>query len=158
MVHKLVITIFAINSFMMPLLCQTSQVESDREKAELSGPVAKVKTESTIYKPANGKWGWVEDRERVLWNETEYDESGKIVNQKTIPRYGDPASCRYEYKYDNKHRQIERFCAGAPEKTLERYTYEDDQFGNWLKRVAWVPDGRGFRPKWVLFRTITYFE
>ena len=140
----------------MPIFCQTPSIKSDREKAELIGPVAKAKTESTIFKRDHEKW--VEDSERTLWNETEYDKLGQIVAQKNIPRFGDPASCRYEYKYDDKHRQTERFCAGAPEKILERYTYEDDRFGNWIKRVASVPDGDSFRPKWVLIRTITYFD
>ncbi|MDX6528883.1 MAG: hypothetical protein QOH41_1173 [Blastocatellia bacterium] len=149
--HKLILAIVAINLFMTPICCQTSQVKSDREKAELSGPVAKIKTESTIYILSDGYAKWVEGPERDLWSETEYDKSGKIVNQKTIPRYGDPASCRYEYKYDDKHRQIERFCADVPEKTLERYTYEDDRFGNWIKRVALVPDGSGFDPNGSCF-------
>jgi hypothetical protein len=138
-----------------PILCQTS-VKSDRDKAELLGPVAKTKTESTIFKRDRDKW--VQDSERTLWNETEYDKLGKIVAQKNIPQFGDPAFCRYEYKYDGKNRQTERFCAGAPEKILERYTYENDRFGNWTRRVASVPDGDGFRPKWVLIRTITYFD
>ena len=139
-----------------PTFSQTSSIKSDREKSDLIGPVAKIKTESTVFKRENDKWS--EDPEHDLWNETEYDKLGKIVNQKNIPRFGVPATCSYEYKYDDKHRQTERFCVGVPDRILERYTYEDDRFGNWIRRVASVPDGDSFRPKWVLLRTITYFD
>jgi hypothetical protein len=130
--------------------------KTDRERAGLIGPVAKIKVESTIFKRENGKWV---ESERALREESEYDKTGKAVSQKRIPMAGAPATCNYQYRYDDKKRETERFCSdGTSEKILEKYTYEEDRFGNWIKRVASVPDGVTFRTQWILYRTITYSE
>jgi hypothetical protein len=47
---------------------------------------------------------------------------------------------------------------GTREKVLEKYEYEDDRFGNWIKRQASVFDTDSFRAQWTLYRTITYFD
>jgi len=138
------------------LLAQDPSTKSDREKAGLFGPVAKIKVESTYFKFQNDKFL---ESERELREESEYDPLGKLVNQKKIPMYGDPATCHYQYKYDDKHRETQRFCMeGTRERILEKYAYEDDRFGNWIKRQASVFDTDGFRAQWTLYRTITYFD
>jgi hypothetical protein len=138
------------------LLAQAPSTKSDREKAGLIGPVAKIKVESTYFKFQNDKFV---ESERELREESEYDKLGKLVNQKKIPMYGDPATCHYHYKYDDKHRETQRFCMeGTRERILEKYAYEDDRFGNWIKRQAAVFDTDGFRAQWTLYRTITYFD
>ena len=138
------------------LLAQDPSTKSDREKAGLFGPVAKIKVESTYFKFQNDKFV---ESERELREESEYDPLGKLVNQKKIPMYGDPATCHYQYKYDDKHRETQRFCMeGTRERILEKYAYEDDRFGNWIKRQASVFDTDGFRAQWTLYRTITYFD
>jgi len=138
------------------LLAQEPSPKSDRESAGLSGPVTKIKVESTYFKFQNDKFV---ESERELRETSEYDKLGKLVSQKKIPMYGDPATCHYQYKYDDKHRETQRFCMeGSRERTLEKYEYEDDRFGNWIKRQTFVFDTDGFRAQWTLYRTITYFN
>jgi hypothetical protein len=137
-------------------LAQEPSTKSDREKAGIFGPVAKIKVESTYFKFQNDKFV---ESERELREESEYDKLGKLVNQKKIPLYGDPKTCNYQYKYDDKHRETLRFCVeGTRERILEKYSYEDDRFGNWIKRQTSVFDTDGFRAQWTLYRTITYFD
>ena len=138
------------------LLAQETSNKSDREKAGLIGPVATIKVESTYFKRENGK---SVESERVVYEQSEYDKSGKLVNQKKTPMYGDPAPCHLQYKYDDKHRTTEIFCAeGARERIFRKYAYEDDRVGNWIKQISSVPDGEGFRAQSMIYRTITYFQ
>ena len=139
-----------------PSFGQEPTVKTDREQAGLLGPVAKIKVESTYFKREKDKWV---ESERDLREESEYDKSGKVVSRRRIPAFGAPATCRYQYRYDDKKRETERFCSdGTTETISEKYTYEEDRSGNWTKRVASVPDGATFRPQWTLYRTIIYFE
>ncbi len=139
-----------------PLLAQQTPNQSDREKVGLIGPVATVKVESTYFKFQNDKFI---ESERELREESKYDKLGKLIHQKKIPIYGDPAPCHLQYKYDDKHRETQMYCVKAThERILEKYTYEEDRFGNWIKRSAWVYDTDGFRLQWILYRTITYFD
>jgi hypothetical protein len=139
-----------------PSYGQESTVKTDRERAGLLGPVAKIKVESTYFKREEDKWV---ESERALREESEYDVTGKVVSQKRVPAFGAPAPCRSQYRYDDKKRETERFCSDSTRETIsEKYSYEEDSFGNWIKRVASVPDGATFRPQWTLYRTITYFE
>ena len=138
------------------LLAQETSNKSDREKDGLIGPVATIKVESTFFKRENGK---LVESERVVYQQSEYDKSGKLVTQKKTPMYGDPAPCRLQYKYDDKHRTSEIFCIeGTREKILWKYTYENDRVGNWKKQTSSVPDGEGFRAQSTVYRTITYFK
>ena len=138
------------------LLAQQTSNKSDREKAGLVGPVATIKVESTHLERENGK---VVESERVVYEQSEYDKSGKLINQKKDIVYGDPLPCHPQHKYDDKHRTTEDFCTdGTREKVLWKYAYEEDRFGNWIKQVSSVPDGDGFRAQIIIFRTITYFQ
>jgi len=132
-----------------------AQEQSDREKADLIGPVSTITVERTYFKRENGK---LVESERVVSEQSEYDKSGKLLNQKKTPMYGDPAPCHLQYKYDDKHRTVEVFCTdGKREKIFGKYAYEDDRFGNWIKLVSSVPDGDGFRTQSTIYRTIAYF-
>ncbi len=133
-----------------------AQQKSDKEKEGLIGPVAKIKIESTYFKRESGKWV---ESERHLWEESEFDRAGKLINSKRNPVYGDPKTCDEKYRYDEKGRETEKFCEdGSKEKVLEKYSYDEDRHGNWTKRVASIPDGESFRPQWTLYREITYFK
>jgi YD repeat-containing protein len=142
--------------FASTLLARQASDKSDRENAGLIGPIATVKLESTYFKRENGKWV---ESERHVYEQSEYDKSGKLINQKKTPMYGDPASCQHQYKYDDRHRTTEIFCTdGDREKIIWKYAYEDDRFGNWIKRTGSVPDGETFRVQSILYRTLTYFD
>ena len=139
-----------------PAFGQGSAGNTARGWAGLRGPVRKVKVESTYLKREEGK---VIESERVFQEEWVYDRAGDLVIQKTQIMFGDPAPCRYQYRYDDKGREAERYCSdGKGEKILERYIYVEDRYGNWVKRVASAPDGDTFRQQSMLYRTITYFE
>jgi hypothetical protein len=138
------------------LFAQQPSDNSDREKAGLIGPVATIKVESTYFKRENGK---LVESERAVHEQSEYDKSGKLINQKKTPMFGDPAPCRFQYKYDDNHRETQMFCTdGTNERILQKYSYEDDRFGNWIKRVSSVPDGDTSRAQSTIYRTITYFD
>jgi hypothetical protein len=137
-------------------VAQQTLNQSNREKAGLSGTVATIKVESTYFKRRNDKWV---ESERVVRGQSEYDKPGNLLHQKTTPMYGDPAPCHFQYKYDDKHRETQMFCPdGARERILQKYAYEDDRFGNWIKRVSSVPDGETFRAQSIIYRTIIYFD
>jgi hypothetical protein len=139
-----------------PLLAGQAPNQSDREKAGLIGPVATIKVESTYFKRQDDKWV---ESERTVREESEFDRLGKLLNQKKTPMFGDPAPCRFQYKYDDKHRETQMFCTdGANGRILRKYSYEDDRFGNWIKRVSSVPDGDTFRAQSTIHRAITYFD
>src|SRR5207245_9360830 len=136
-----------------PFFAQQTSDKSDREKAGLTGPVATNKVESTYFKRQNDKWV---ESERVVYEQSEYDKSRKLLNQKKTPMYGDPAPCHLQYKYDDKHRTTEIFCTdGTRERIFRKYAYEDDRFGNWIKQISSVPDGESFRAQSTIYRTIT---
>jgi hypothetical protein len=138
------------------LLAQETSNKSDREKAGLIGPVAAVKVESTYFKRKNGK---LVESERDVYEQSEYDKSGKLLTQKKTPMYGDPAPCHLQYKYDDKHRTTEVFCIeGTRERIFRKYAYEDDPVGNWIRQTSSVPDGESFRAQSTIYRTITYFQ
>lgn len=154
MLHRLLLVLIVVSGCQSLPAQQTD--ESDRGKARLVGPVATVKVESTYFKRENGKWV---ESEREVYEESVYDKSGRLVNQKKIPMYGDPAPCRLERKYDDKQRVTHTFCQGDPaEKILWKYAYEDDRFGNWIRQLSSVPEGDAFRVQSIIYRTITYFD
>ena len=152
---------YLLCSFILALIAlvggaSAQQTKSDLEKANLFGPVAKVKLESTYFRFEHDKFV---ESERELRETSEYDRQGKLVSQKKIPMFGDPLPCHPQYKYDDKHRETEKFCQeGTRERLLEKYEYADDRYGNWIKRSAFVFDTDGFRLQWVFYRTITYFD
>ena len=151
----------AVFTFLFTLLCsgafaQQGPVKSDRDQQGLVGPVAKIKIESTFFEQENGKQV---ESERHLLEESEYDRAGKLINTRKIPSFGDPRMCEGKYRYDEKGRETEMFCAdGSREKVLEKYSYEEDSHGNWTKRVTSIPDGAAFRAQRTLYREITYFD
>src|ERR1051325_11314856 len=109
---------------LIALVCGVSaqQPKSDLEKANLTGPVAKVKLESTYFRFERVKFV---ESERELRETSEYDRQGKLVSQKKIPMFGDPLPCHPQYKYDDKHRETKKFCQeGTQERVLEKYEYE----------------------------------
>ena len=137
-------------------LPQEGSIKPDREKAGANGSVATIKVESTYFERRKDKWV---ESERVVREESEYDRLGKLLNQKKTPMYGDPAPCHFQYKYDDKHRETQMYCTdGTRERILQKYAYEDDRFGNWIKRVSSVPDGETFRAQSTIYRRITYFD
>lgn len=133
--------------------------KTDRERDGLAGPVANVKTELALFDLKDGEWV---ESERKFLSEQGYDKSGKLVSVEASALSDDPRSsdCRYEFDYDEKGRIIADYCVkGADKKLLVKYSYEQDQNGNWTKRLTSLPDqGGGIRQSVVLYRKIEYFN
>jgi hypothetical protein len=140
------------------VFAQRASGKSDREKEGLAGPVSSVKIVITDFKNEDGRL--VESERRVVM-EYEFDRSGKRLFTQRKPVLGDPKLCDEKFKYDEKGREKEKSCLGdSKERVLEKYTYEEDRFGNWTKKVTSVPDvgGKTFYNKYTLYREIEYFE
>ena len=156
---RIVVVTLLITSCSLLLFAQKPAPKSDREKEGLVGPVLRVTIETAFFKPENER---LIESPRRLVKEYEYDRTGKLVFTQKKPVLGDPRLCDERFKYDEKGREKEMYCLGDPkEKVLEKYSYEeDDRYGNWLKRVASVPDitGDTFHIKYVMYREIEYFE
>lgn len=73
------------------------------------------------------------------------------------------SGCRWKMAYDDKGRHVEMILTrpGAPNVEKEKYTYEDDRQGNWIKKTLyrWVTEeGKSFYKLMnITYRTLTYY-
>jgi YD repeat-containing protein len=133
---------------------------SDREQDGFSGPVRRVRVETT---PITMKDGKPLEGSRVVRAITSYDFQGKRIDTVAHPVDSPAPSGKEQYKYDSKGNIIEMVLRGDNGSILskETYQYEMDELGNWKKMttsVAVYENGTlGFEPVEVTYRTITYY-
>lgn len=133
---------------------------SEREQDGLNGPVRRVRTETAKLSNKNGK---LVEGQRVPLEVAAYDIKGAKIENAYYPVPGASITGKEVYKYDDKGNIIEMTLQDEKGTLLskETYTYEFDQFGNWVKMttaVAVIENGKlNFEPTEVTYRTISYY-
>ena len=133
---------------------------SEREQDGLSGPVRRVRTETVKLSNKNGK---MVEGQRVTLEVAAYDIKGAKIENAYFPIAGAAVTGKEVYKYDDKGNIMEMTLQDEKGMLLskETYTYEFDQFGNWVKMttsVAVIENGKiTFEPTEVTYRTISYY-
>ena len=154
----------------LPLLAQetasihssatVAALNSNRERDRLVGAVRRVRTETakTLIKS-----GQVVEGPRVLRELATYDLKGNKIDDASYAVEGSSTTNKKEYKYDDKGHVIEMISRSddGSVQSKEVYTYEFDEIGNWITRVASVAVVEGgklsFEPTEVTYRIITYY-
>lgn len=143
-----------------PLLSRLARASSEREQDGLSGPVRRVRTETARISTKNGK---PVEGQRVTLEVAAYDVRGAKIENAYYPVSGAAITGKEVYKYDDKGNIVEMTLQDEKGTLLskETYTYEFDQFGNWIKMttsVAVIENGKlTFEPTEVTYRTISYY-
>ena len=144
----------------LALLLRSMDSASEREQDGLNGPVRRVRTETVKLSNKNGK---VVEGQRVTLEVAAYDIKGAKVENAYYPIPGAAVTGKEVYKYDDKGNIMEMTLQDEKGTLLskETYTYEFDQFGNWIKMttaVAIIENGKiTFEPTEVTYRTISYY-
>ncbi len=165
----LIILAFSLNAFgqsagigaikRASILRMTGSV-SEREQDGLNGPVRRVRTETAKITNKNGK---TVEGQRVTLEVAAYDIKGAKIENAYYPVSGAAVTGKEVYKYDDKGNIVEMTLQDEKGTLLskETYTYEFDQFGNWIKMttaVAIIENGKlTFEPTEVTYRTISYY-
>jgi hypothetical protein len=139
-----------------------SILSSTKENDGLLGPVRRVRTETAKITNNSGK---PVEEPRALLEATTYDIKGNRVDNAYYPAVvnSDAPAGREEYKRDDKGNLIETIRRDNDGSILstERYTYEFDEAGNWIKMVTSIAVFEAgkvtFEPIEVTYRTITYY-
>ena len=148
------------NNF-QPATADASNIESDRARDGLTGPVRRVRTEVVKLLNVSGKS--VEEPKRVLLETAEYDIKGVKTQNQYFPISGATLTGREVYKYDDKGNISEMTLVNTDGSLLSKevYKYEFDTIGNWVKMttsIAVVESGKiEFEPTEVTYRTIFYY-
>ncbi|HKS29321.1 MAG TPA: TonB family protein [Pyrinomonadaceae bacterium] len=143
-----------------PVLSRTIGASSEREQDGLNGPVRRVRTETAKLSSKNGK---LVEGQRVTLEVAAYDIKGAKIENAYYPVSGAAVTGKEVYKYDDKGNIVEMTLQDEKGTLLskETYTYEFDQFGNWVKMttsVAVIENGKlTFEPTEVTYRAITYY-
>jgi periplasmic protein TonB len=133
---------------------------SEREQDGLNGPVRRVRTETAKLSNKNGK---IVEAQRVPLEVAAYDIKGAKIENAYYPVPGAAITGKEVYKYDDKGNIMEMTLQDEKGTLLskETYTYEFDQFGNWIKMttsVAVIENGKiTFEPTEITYRTISYY-
>jgi periplasmic protein TonB len=133
---------------------------SEREQDGLSGPVRRVKTETSKI---TVKGGQPAEGPRQVLETTTYDQRGNRVDNAYFLAAGGSLTGKEVYKYDARGNIVEMTLHNDDGTLLakEVYTYEFDAVGNWTKMttsVAMMEGGKvTFEPSEVTYRTISYF-
>lgn len=133
---------------------------SEREQDGLNGPVRRVRTETVKLTNKNGK---LVEGARVTLEVSAYDIKGAKIENAYYPVSGAAVTGKEVYKYDDKGNIVEMTLQDEKGTLLskETYTYEFDQFGNWIKMttaVAVIENGKiNFEPTEVTYRSISYY-
>jgi TonB family protein len=133
---------------------------SDREQDGLTGPVRRLRVETTKLLFKGGK---AVESKPALRELTTYDPKGKKLDSVAYPVEGSTMPGKEQYQYDDKGNIIEMTLRSTDGSVLskEKYEYEFDEVGNWKKMtsaVAVYENGRlGYEPTEVTYRTITYY-
>jgi TonB family protein len=135
-------------------------METDRERDGLSGPVRRVRTETVKLSNKGGK---VVEGQRAVMEVVAYDIKGVKVENAYFPVPGAALTGKEVYKYDDKGNIVEMTLLNADGSLLSKevYAYEFDNFGNWTKMttsVALIEGGKlSYEPTEVTYRMISYY-
>ncbi|MBD0325222.1 MAG: nuclear transport factor 2 family protein, partial [Pyrinomonadaceae bacterium] len=133
---------------------------SDKEQDGLSGPVNRVRTETSKLSSQSGK---LTEGPRELLELTVYDRQGRRIDNAYYLVAVNSQPGEEQYQYNEKGNVSEMTLRGAGNEMLrkEAYAYEYDALGNWVKMVISTlvyEDGKlTQQPTEVAYRNITYF-
>ncbi len=135
-------------------------METDRERDGLVGPVRRVRTETVKLSNKGGK---VVEGQRAVMEVVAYDIKGVKVENAYFPVPGAALTGKEVYKYDDKGNIMEMTLLNSDGSLLskEMYAYEFDNFGNWTKMttsVALIEGGKlSYEPTEATYRMISYY-
>jgi YD repeat-containing protein len=133
---------------------------SDKEQDGLSGPVNRVRTETSKLSFQSGK---LVEAPRELLELTVYDRQGRRVDSSYYLVAVNSQAGEEQYQYNDKGNVSEMTLRGAGNEILrkEAYTYEYDALGNWVKMIISTfvyEEGKlSPQPTEVAYRNITYY-
>lgn len=134
--------------------------ETDREMDGYIGPIFTAKSEVAKISFIDGRFV---EGERKLFEFAKYDRKGKKVEYIIQTAVVDPDCSGKEKFYHDEHGNIVAMDLYSSNEVLinrERYTYEYDQFYNWIKMICLkevsIGDKKEFQPYEVVYRTIAY--
>ncbi|HYJ47581.1 MAG TPA: energy transducer TonB, partial [Pyrinomonadaceae bacterium] len=142
------------------LLSSLLNMDTDRDRDGLVGPVRRVKTEMVKLASKDGK---VVEGQRIILESVAYDIKGTKIENAYFPIPGAALTGKEVYKYDDKGNIVEMTLTGADGSLMSKevYAYEFDAFGNWTKMttsVAVIEGGKiSFEPTEVTYRSISYY-
>lgn len=135
-------------------------VESDRVRDGLVGPVRRVRTEVAKLSNQSGK---VLEGKHTILEVVAYDIKGNKIENQYFPIAGANLTGKEVYKYDDKGNISEMTLVNDDGSLVskELYKYEFDFAGNWNRMttsVAVIEAGRmSFEPTEVTYRSIMYY-
>jgi TonB family protein len=135
-------------------------METDRERDGLVGPVRRVRTETVKLSNKGGK---IVEGQRAVMEVVAYDIKGVKIENAYFPVPGAALTGKEVYKYDDKGNIVEMTLLNADGSLLSKevYSYELDSFGNWTKMttsVAVIEGGKlSYEPTEVTYRMISYY-
>ncbi len=135
-------------------------METDRDRDGLVGPVRRVRTETVKLSNKGGK---IVEGQRAVMEVVAYDIKGVKVENAYFPVPGAALTGKEVYKYDDKGNIVEMTLLNSDGSLLSKevYSYELDSFGNWTKMttsVALIEGGKlSYEPTEVTYRMISYY-
>jgi TonB family protein len=135
-------------------------MDTDRDRDGLSGPVRRVRTETVKLSNKGGK---IIEGQRAVMEVVAYDIKGVKIENAYFPVPGAALTGKEVYKYDDKGNIVEMTLLNADGSLLSKevYSYELDNFGNWTKMttsVAVIEGGKlSYEPTEVTYRMISYY-
>jgi TonB family protein len=135
-------------------------METDRERDGLVGPVRRVRTETVKLSNKGGK---IIEGQRAVMEVVAYDIKGVKIENAYFPVPGAALTGKEVYKYDDKGNIVEMTLLNADGSLLSKevYSYELDNFGNWTKMttsVAVIEGGKlSYEPTEITYRMISYY-
>lgn len=135
-------------------------METDRDRDGLVGPVRRVRTETVKLSNKGGK---IVEGQRAVMEVVAYDIKGVKIENAYFPVPGAALTGKEVYKYDDKGNIMEMTLLHTDGSLLSKevYSYEFDSFGNWTKMttsVALIEGGKlSYEPTEVTYRMISYY-
>jgi protein TonB len=135
-------------------------METDRDRDGLLGPVRRVRTETVKLSNKGGK---IVEGQRAVMEVVAYDIKGVKIENAYFPVPGAALTGKEVYKYDDKGNIVEMTLLNSDGSLLSKevYSYETDNFGNWTKMttsVALIEGGKlSYEPTEVTYRMISYY-
>lgn len=136
-----------------------SLLDSTRERDGLFGSVRRVKVQTARLETKQGR---SVEGPLQLQEITTYSVSGDRIENVSYP-VGTTAVGKEEYKYNERGQIVEMTLRGDDGTILsrERYDYEFDDFGNWIRMVTNLVVYEGgelkFEPVEVTYRSLAYY-
>ncbi|HEY1403846.1 MAG TPA: hypothetical protein VGB05_06950, partial [Pyrinomonadaceae bacterium] len=135
-------------------------IETDRSRDGLQGPVRRVRTETSKLTSKSGKMA---EGARVVLETATYDMKGTKIDTAYFLGAGGSLTGKEVYKYDDRGNIVEMTLFNTDGSVLskEKYDYEFDAMGNWTRMttsVAVIENGQmSFEPSEVTYRIIAYY-